>query len=134
MVGRGGGRRTVTLRAGEAGSHHLLLLESVAECTVEVVSWRVHRRPEPGTSGVVQESVHGESYRRVQGCRLRNGLKKSRVRVPRGESVIDACGVTVELAQRGHPGGRERACRARGSDTSRIHGRGPKYHRSLEGR
>lgn len=47
--------------------------------------------------------------------------------------MVDAGGVAVELAQRGHPGGWEWACSARGSDTSRIHGRGSQYHRSLEG-
>lgn len=72
----------MTLRAGEAGSHHLLLLQGVAEGVVEVVSRRVHSRPEPGTCGVVQESVHGEPNGRVQRRRFRDGLEKSRVRVP----------------------------------------------------
>lgn len=48
--------------------------------------------------------------------------------------MVDAGGVAVELAQRGHPWGWEWASSARGPDTSRIHGRGSQDHRSLEGR
>lgn len=82
MICRGGGRRTGALRAGQASSHHLLLLEGVPKSVVEVVTRRVHSGPEPGTSGVVQESIDREPNRRVQRRRLRDGLKKSGVRVP----------------------------------------------------